>query len=83
MQEATKEKLSNYLARFFPDYTPRDDEDLFKAGFVTSLFAMQLVSFIEHEFQLTVETEDLDIANFCSIDALTQFVSKKLAAPAA
>ena len=41
------------------------------------MFAMQLVAFIESEFSITAEREDLDISNFCSIDALTAFVEAK------
>jgi methoxymalonate biosynthesis acyl carrier protein len=57
-----------------------DEDNIFELGVVNSLFAMQLVLFVEHEFSLTVEREDLDIKNFCSIAALTNFVLNKLAA---
>jgi acyl carrier protein len=44
---------------------------------------MQLVQFVETTFGVSVESEDLDIDNFRSIDALSSFVERKLGAPAA
>ena len=56
----------------------RDEDDIFELGVVNSLFAIQLVQFIEREFSITAEREDLDIKNFCSIAAMAEFVLKKL-----
>jgi methoxymalonate biosynthesis acyl carrier protein len=56
----------------------RDDDDIFELGVVDSLFALQLVLFVEKEFAITAQREDLDINNFRSIAALTNFVLKKL-----
>lgn len=58
-----------------------NDDDFFERGLVDSLFALQLVSFIEEEFRFTIEPDDLDIVNFCSIDALNSFVLAKSATP--
>lgn len=55
-----------------------DDADIFEMGLVDSLFAMQLVTFVEADFYITVEHEDLDIRNFCSVNALAKFVERKL-----
>jgi len=57
-----------------------DDDDIFELGIVDSLFAMQLVLFVEKEFSIVAERDDLDIKNFCSIAGLTHFVINKLAA---
>lgn len=57
----------------------RDSDDIFDLGLVDSLFGLQLVSFVEQEFRIAVEGDDLDIANFCSVDALTAFVTAKSA----
>ncbi|MGW2636928.1 acyl carrier protein [Streptomyces sp. NPDC001348] len=58
-----------------------DDEDVFAAGFVNSLFAAQLVMFVEEEFGITVENDELEIAHFCSVDAVTAFVTRKTTLP--
>ena len=57
-----------------------DDDDLFESGIVNSLFALQLMTFIEKTFAIDVEVDDLDIANFQSIAAAAGFISAKKAA---
>ncbi len=57
-----------------------DDENFFMSGVVNSLFAMQLVTFVEKEFGVAVENEDLDLKNFNSVDAIAAFVSRKKSA---
>ena len=56
-----------------------DDSDIFELGLVDSLYALQLVCFVEEEFAISIEGDDLDITNFCSIAALSEFVSGKCA----
>lgn len=74
--------IASYLARFFPGHELRADEDIFSLGFVNSMFAMQLVTHLEHAYGLTVENEDLELDNFRSIDALHAFVERKRSAAA-
>ncbi len=74
-----KTEIRQFLSRFFKGYNMRDDEDIFALGFVNSLFAMQLVLFVERTFQITVDNEDLDINNFRSIDALANLIQRKMA----
>jgi acyl carrier protein len=78
--EEIKAKTRAFLSRFFRGHELRDDEDFFAQGFVNSLFAMQLVQFVESEFQLTVEPEDLELSNFNSVDAIAALVGRKTAA---
>jgi acyl carrier protein len=59
-----------------------DRDDIFALGFVNSLFAMQLVMFIEKEFGITVEDEDLDIQNFNTVEAIANLVERKRAGAA-
>lgn len=54
-----------------------DEENLFESGIVNSLFAVQLMTFIERTYDLEVGMDDLDIENFKSIDATAAFVLKK------
>ena len=54
-----------------------DEANLFELGLINSLFAVQLMTFIEKTFDLEVESEDLDIENFKSLNATTEFVIKK------
>jgi methoxymalonate biosynthesis acyl carrier protein len=72
-------RIRRYLEKAITDEF-HDDDDIFVLGVVDSLFALQLVTFIESEFLITVEPEELDINNFCSVDSMTRFVHSKLGA---
>ena len=56
-----------------------DDDNLFESGLINSLFAVQLMTFIERKFGIEVGTDDLDIKNFESIQATAAFVARKTA----
>lgn len=77
--DSTKTQIAQYLARFFPGHSLKEDEDIFSLGFVNSMFAMQLVTFVEQTFGITIENEDLELDNFRSIQALANLVTKKSA----
>ncbi len=74
--EKVKETTRTFLGKYIKK-SITDDQNLFKSGLLNSLFAMQLVMFIEKEFHMKVENEDLDIENFNSVDAIAGFVARK------
>ena len=45
-------KVKAFLNQFFNSSEIGDDQDFFTMGFVNSLFAMQLVLFVEKEFTI-------------------------------
>ena len=55
------------------------DDDYFDLGLADSLFALELVTFVEHRFGITVEVEDLDLDNFRTARRLSGFIAAKLA----
>jgi len=55
-----------------PDLT--EDDQLFETGIINSLFAVQLITFLEKTFGIDV---GLDIRNFASIKATAAFVTTK------
>jgi acyl carrier protein len=70
--------IRDFIARAFEGRVVGDDEDIFALGFGNSLFAMQLVAFVEKEFGIEIDSEDLDIANFRTIHAISSLVTAKL-----
>lgn len=54
-----------------------DDDNLFESGIVNSLFAVQLMTFLEKSFNIEVTMDDLSMDNFESINATSTFVQKK------
>lgn len=54
-----------------------DDFDIFEAGIVNSLFSIELMTFLEKAFNIKVTMDDLDMENFKSVNATSQFVQRK------
>ena len=75
--EKLKETVRNFILRSINVPDLNDDENLFESGIVNSLFAVQLMTFIEKTFGIEVETDDLDIENLKSLNAMTAFVLQK------
>ncbi len=73
----SKGKIRTFLARYIRNHELQDDEDIFASRLVNSLFAMQLVLFIEKEFQIKVENQDLDLKNFNTLNAISGFIARK------
>jgi acyl carrier protein len=76
-QDTVRQRVRDFLEPHFANHEVRDDEDIFLLGYVNSLFAMQLLAFVEREFALTIEPADLEIENFRSVDAVTELVESK------
>ena len=81
MSDQREQKIKEAVARFIFHSTNltdlQEDDHLFETGIFNSLFAVQLMTFIEKAFQIEVGPDDLDIENFKSINATTAFVLKK------
>ena len=59
-----------------------DDDDIFAGGFVNSLYLVQLLAFVQREFEVTLDEDDYDMANFRSLRAISDFVARKRAGAA-
>jgi acyl carrier protein len=82
LDPTTSSQVREFISRTVrADYT--DTDDLFALGFVNSMFAMQLVQFLEGAFGIEVESEDLELDNFRSVAAISSFVGRKRTAAAA
>lgn len=75
--EQSKEKLRAFLARHIGGRVIADDDQIFAAGFVNSMFAMQLVLFLEKSFKIAIANEDLELKNFQSINAMAELIERK------
>lgn len=73
-----KTRIRDYFVKVITESVD-DNDDIFDKGLVDSMFALQLLLFIESEFKIVAEREDLNILNFNSISSLTAFVEAKLA----
>jgi len=76
-ENGVKETVKRFILSSIAIADLDDDDDLFESGIVNSLFAVQLMTFIEKTFAIEVEMDDLDIENFKSLNATTAFVIRK------
>ncbi|QWR77831.1 acyl carrier protein [Candidatus Magnetomonas plexicatena] len=76
--EEIKTKVRAFLLKYIKKPDIKDDEDYFASKLINSLFAMQLVMFVEKEFKIKVEDKDLEIKNFNSIDSVSGLITRKL-----
>jgi methoxymalonate biosynthesis acyl carrier protein len=70
-------KVKGFLAKYFRKHELQNDEDMFSLGFVNSLFAMQLVMFLEKEFAVRIDTKDLNMENFRTINSIVNLIESK------
>ncbi|WP_459283038.1 acyl carrier protein [Paenibacillus vandeheii] len=72
-----KVRIKEFLDRYLKKHELQDSDDIFSLGYVNSLFAMQLVMFLEKDFGIQVDNKDLDMNNFKSINAICEFLERK------
>jgi methoxymalonate biosynthesis acyl carrier protein len=75
--EDSKNRIRFFLLRFARNQQISDEDDIFASGFVHSLVALQLMNFLEQEFQIAILDEDLEADNFSSIRNIADFVKRK------
>jgi methoxymalonate biosynthesis acyl carrier protein len=71
-----RDEIRMFIRERFPNAELDDQQDIFALGYVNSLFAMELVLFIEKHFQIEIPNEELDIANFRTIEAMAGLVRR-------
>lgn len=72
-----RETVANFLLSSINIANLNYDDNLFESGIVNSLFAVQLVTFLEKTFAIEIGMDDLDIENFKSLNATTALVMRK------
>ena len=80
--DSVNEKIREFLSRYIPTHGLADGDDIFATGIVNSMLAMQLVMFVEKEFNVTIEPDDLELEYFESINAIADLVRRKTASQA-
>lgn len=74
---ATAAEIEAALLRFLEEKTKiaaKLDQDLFASGLVSSMFAMELVVFLERSYGVTIIGRDLKLDNFRTVQAMTRLV---------
>ncbi|MDR2045179.1 MAG: acyl carrier protein [Clostridium sp.] len=75
--EETKVRIREFLAKFYRKGEIEEEQNIYELGFTNSLFAMQLVMFLEKEFQIRIGNEDISRENFQTIRRIGDLIRKK------
>jgi len=73
-----RRKIEEFMRKYIKSETLGENDDIFALGVVNSLFAMQLVIFIEQEFMIEVDNDVIGTEEFNSIASISNYVSSKL-----
>jgi len=73
-----KETIRSFLAEILNKNDLADEQDIFALGIVNSLFAMQLVLYLEKEFKIYLKEQDLHFDNLKSVASISCLVEQKL-----
>ena len=77
-QDIIAERIRKFLVQQFPaTKNVGNNESLVNNGLIDSLGILEVVAFIEKEFEITVSDEDLLPENFGSVRSLSNFVGQK------
>ncbi len=77
-QREIKSKVKDYFARSLVGIELGDEDDIFELGLVHSLFAMQLILFIEKEFGIELEDDEIDLERIKTLNQITSLILRKL-----
>lgn len=83
MTTDVRSTVREFITAHVRDVDLDDDHDIFETGSVSSLFAVQLVVWVERTFGVEARPADLDMDNFRTVDHITAFVEARLGAAAA
>ena len=73
--EARKEVIRKFFAEKRKKEVPADNTDLFENGFVDSLFAIEIVVFLEKEFKIKIKNKEITKDNFRNINNIANVVA--------
>ncbi|MEV4178895.1 acyl carrier protein [Nonomuraea sp. NPDC049709] len=74
MSHTTTEQILDFVRGRYPQAEIDETQDIFALGFVNSLFAMELVMFVEKTFGVTIPNEELRIDNFRTASSMAGLV---------
>ncbi len=75
------EKIREFILNQFPlarQRSTKDNDSLLDSGIIDSLGVLEVVTFIEIQYDITLSDEEMLSDNFESISTLTTFIQKKL-----
>jgi methoxymalonate biosynthesis acyl carrier protein len=76
-KEKIRKFIESNLLDFISELEFSDSDNIFELGLVNSLFAMKLLNYVKEEFAIKLDSDDMDITNFNSVNNVLEFIKKK------
>jgi acyl carrier protein len=76
--ENIKQSVTAFLTRSLRSQELKDDDNIIELGLVHSLFMIQLIMFIEKNFGLELEDEDLDMERIQTVNDIVGLIERNL-----
>ena len=76
-----EKEIKYYINRFIEstaEYAPRDDENLLEMGILDSMGVAELLAYIEKQFDVAINLEDITLENFSTINAISLLIESNI-----
>jgi acyl carrier protein len=71
-----RKQITEFIEGRFANLALGPDDDIFVLGFVNSLFAMELVMFLENTYDFSVPNEALRLDHFRTVNSMVELVRR-------
>lgn len=78
MMNTIQHKILDFIGKSVNKNDLGLDVDFFENGMASSLLAMQIIMFIENEFNIKVENSEMKLDNFNTINNISKFIELKV-----
>ena len=83
-EQSIAERTRTYIRQTFmyarPSADLQDDERLLERGIIDSMGVLELIAFLEQEFELVVADADITEVNLGSVSAIARYVTTRIGA---
>ena len=79
-QDKIRKELKDFITEGFlvGDESVSDSDSFMQAGIIDSTGVLELVSFIEQQYNITIEDDEMTPGNLDSMNNLVTFISNKI-----
>jgi methoxymalonate biosynthesis acyl carrier protein len=72
-----RQQIEEFVSAHINGMPLDEDTDIFGKGYVSSMFSVQIVAWLENSLGVTVATEDMALGNFRTVRSISEFVRRK------
>lgn len=77
MENEVKSMIRKFIQKVTRKQEILDDEDIFQGGIVNSLLTVQLIMYIEKNFQIRIDNKDINLDNFRTLNKIEEYIQSK------